>query len=43
MKLREAPPSIYGRLDLALGPDGVPKFTGKFLPLGSPAVMVFVK
>jgi 6-phosphogluconolactonase (cycloisomerase 2 family) len=25
-----------------LGADGVPKFTGKFLGLGSPAVMVFL-
>jgi hypothetical protein len=25
-----------------LGADGVPKFTGKFLGIGSPAVMVFL-
>ena len=25
-----------------LGPDGVPKFTGKFLAVGAPAVMVFL-
>jgi VCBS repeat-containing protein len=25
-----------------LGADGVPKFTGKFLALGTPAVMVFL-
>jgi 6-phosphogluconolactonase (cycloisomerase 2 family) len=26
-----------------IGTDGVPKFTGKYLPLGSPAAMVFLK
>lgn len=26
-----------------IGADGVPKFTGKYLPLGSPAAMVFLK
>jgi 6-phosphogluconolactonase (cycloisomerase 2 family) len=26
-----------------IGADGVPKFTGKYLPIGSPAVMVFLK
>jgi 6-phosphogluconolactonase (cycloisomerase 2 family) len=26
-----------------IGANGVPKFTGKYLPLGSPAAMVFLK